>query len=264
MLNCWHHHILLSIVSNILDNAFSIIDLGRIAVALKFTSSWRELYVKLLSNCFISFNYAPQPSLFWSQDLLWNYQHRRDRYHHYALEWITGMWTSIQNSLCIFGRKIQWRSLCQGVLPELERDTRVFCLLMQKIMKQSSFWCKSLLQVKALWWRSASRVKTLLWDPVQLFPAGQNSTGTDMRRRSIMAWDLLIISYFWPLILENDNLSGYWEENTFLFPWERLPTTRLPRWKAQSCHWFFSDKTWKWKRTNKWWIFTQKLVTGLY
>ena len=169
---------------------FSIIDLGRIAAALKFTSSWRELYVKLLSNCFISFNYAPQPSLFWSQDLLWNYQHRRDRYHHYALEWITGMWTSIQNSLCIFGRKIQWRSLCQGFLPELKQDTRVFCLLMQKIMKQSSFWCKSLLQVKALWWRSASRVKTLLWDPVQLFPAGQNSTRTDMRRRSIMAWDL--------------------------------------------------------------------------
>ena len=196
MLNCWYHHILLSFVSKIPDlclfhNRFGE-DCCCSEIYFKLTWTLRQIAfellhflqlcataIPLLKSRFIMELSAPARSI---SSLCIGMNHRNVNLDS---EFTLHSW-----------RKIQWPSWCQGFLPELEQDTRVFCLLMQKIMKQSSFWCKSLLQVKALWWLEASRVKTLLWDPVQLFPAGQNSTGTDMRRRSIMAWDLETFKLF--------------------------------------------------------------------
>ena len=245
MLNCWYHHILLSFVSKIPDlclfhNRFGE-DCCCSEIYFKLTWTLRQIAfellhflqlcataIPLLKSRFIMELSAPARSI---SSLCIGMNHRNVNLDS---EFTLHFWK--ENSVT---------KLVSRISPGTR--ARYACLLS---FDAKNYEAKQFLVQK---FAAGQSVMMTGGQPGQNAPLGPSSTFScrpkfqrqryeEEKHYGLRSGNILIISYFWPLILENDNLSGSWKENTFLFPWERLPTTRLPRWKAQSCHWFFPTK----------------------
>ena len=239
MLNCWYHHILLSFVSKISDLCFFHNRFGEDCccseIYFKLTWTLRQIAfellhflqlcataIPLLKSRFIMELSAPARSI---SSLCIGMNHRNVNLDS---EFTLHFWK--ENSVT---------KLASRISPGTR--ARYACLLS---FDAKNYEAKQFLVQK---FAAGQSVMMTGGQPGQNAPLGPGSTFScwpkfhrhryeEEKHYGLRSGNIPIISYFWPLISENDNSSRYWEENTFLFPWERLPTTRLPRWKAPSCH----------------------------
>ena len=264
MLNCWHHHILLSFVSNILDLCFFHNRFGEDCccseIYFKLTWTLRQIAfellhflqlcataIPLLKSRFIMELSAPARSI---SSLCIGMNHRNVNLDS---EFTLHFWE--ENSVT---------KLVSRISPGTQ--ARYACLLS---FDAKNYEAKQFLVQK---FAAGQSVMMTVGQPGQNAPLGPGSTFSCRpkfhrhRYEEEKHYGLRSSNYFMFLTSH----LGEWHFECVLsgkhisFSLRATSHNEITKMKGSKLPLISSYKTWKWKRTNKWWIFTKKIVTGLY